>query len=128
MRFSRQEYWSGLPCPPPGALASPASTGGFFTTSTIWEAGIIMVMIFFLRDEFLSAPEFHINRIIQLIFFCIKLLDSTQSFCYSSLLLLLQSIVHSFSLLNSIQLYDYNTVFYFLINGYLGYFQFLALL
>ena len=21
--FSRQEYWSGLPCPPPGALADP---------------------------------------------------------------------------------------------------------
>ena len=35
--FSRQEYWSGLPCPPPGDLldpsiepASPALTGGFF--------------------------------------------------------------------------------------------------
>ena len=39
MGFSRQEYWSGLPCPPPGDLpdpwiepASPALTGGFFTT------------------------------------------------------------------------------------------------
>ena len=40
---SRQEYWSGLPCPPPGDLpnpgiestspASPALAGGFFTTS-----------------------------------------------------------------------------------------------
>ena len=38
---SRQEYWSGLPCPPPGDLsnpgikpasfASPALAGGFFT-------------------------------------------------------------------------------------------------
>ena len=46
--FSRQEYWSGLPCPPPGdrpdpgielqSLLSPALTGGFFTTSTTWEA------------------------------------------------------------------------------------------
>ena len=44
MGFSRQEYWSGLPCPPPGdlpdpgiepaSLMSPASAGGFFTTST----------------------------------------------------------------------------------------------
>ena len=44
MGFSRQEYWSGLPCPPPGDLPTlrikpeslmfPASTGGFFTTST----------------------------------------------------------------------------------------------
>ena len=23
--FSRQEYWSGLPCPPPGDLANPGS-------------------------------------------------------------------------------------------------------
>ena len=40
MRFSRQEYWSGLPCPPPGdlpdpgitfvSLRSPALVGGFF--------------------------------------------------------------------------------------------------
>ena len=39
MRFSRQEYWSGFPCPPPGVLsspgiepASPALAGTFFTT------------------------------------------------------------------------------------------------
>ena len=48
MGFSRQEYWSGLPFPPPGDLPdpgvkptfleSPASTGGFFTTSATWEA------------------------------------------------------------------------------------------
>ena len=48
MGFSRQEYWSGLPCPPPGdlpkpgfkveSLISPALAGGFFTTSTNWEA------------------------------------------------------------------------------------------
>ena len=41
MGFSRQEYWSGLPCPPPGDLpdpvtkpaspAAPALPGGFFT-------------------------------------------------------------------------------------------------
>ena len=42
MRFPRQEYWSGLPFPPPGDLpdpgielespVSPALAGGFFTT------------------------------------------------------------------------------------------------
>ena len=42
--FSRQEYWSGLPCPPPGdlpdpgiepkSLTFPALAGGSFTTST----------------------------------------------------------------------------------------------
>ena len=40
MGFSRQEYWSGVPCPPPGDLlnpgiepaspVSPALAGGFF--------------------------------------------------------------------------------------------------
>ena len=45
MGFSRQECWSELPCPPPGALsnpgtesASPALAGGFFTTSATWDA------------------------------------------------------------------------------------------
>ena len=48
MGFSRQEYWSGLPCPPSGALPDPgietvslkfpALAGGFFTTSANWEA------------------------------------------------------------------------------------------
>ena len=42
MGFSRQEYWSGLLCPPPGDLPNPGIehmlAGGFFTTSTTWEA------------------------------------------------------------------------------------------
>ena len=47
MGFSRQEYWSGLPCPPPRdrhnpgieplSLVSPALAGRFFTTSATWE-------------------------------------------------------------------------------------------
>ena len=50
MGFSRQEYWSGLPCPPPGdlpdpgiepaSLMSPALAGRFFTTIATWEAPI----------------------------------------------------------------------------------------
>jgi len=39
VEFSCQEYWSGLPCPPPGDLADPgielaslASAGGFLPT------------------------------------------------------------------------------------------------
>ena len=45
MGFSRQEYWSGLPCPPPGDLPdpgiepryaiSPALAGGFFTLAPL---------------------------------------------------------------------------------------------
>ena len=48
MGFSRQEYWSGLPCHPPGdlpdpgvkptSLTSPALASEFFTTSATWEA------------------------------------------------------------------------------------------
>ena len=47
MGFPRQEYWSGLPLPPPrdltdpgvepASLVSPALAGGFFTTSATWE-------------------------------------------------------------------------------------------
>ena len=47
MGFSRQKYWSGLPCPPPGDVpdpgikpespTSPALAGRFSITSTTWE-------------------------------------------------------------------------------------------
>ena len=46
MRFSKQEYWGGLPFPSPGDLPdpwiesvfpmSPALAGEFFTTSATW--------------------------------------------------------------------------------------------
>jgi len=48
MGFYREQYWSGLPFPPPGdrpnpgiepeSLTTPALAGGFFTTSTTREA------------------------------------------------------------------------------------------
>ena len=48
MQVPRQEYWSGLPFPPPGdlldprigpmSLVSPALAGGFFTTRATQEA------------------------------------------------------------------------------------------
>ena len=48
MGFSRQGYWSGLPCPPPGhlphpgiepsSLRFPTLAGGLLTSSTTWEA------------------------------------------------------------------------------------------
>ena len=51
--FSRQEYWSGLPCLPlgdlpdpgiePASLMSPALAGRFFITSTTWEAPTVLV-------------------------------------------------------------------------------------
>ena len=54
MGFSRQEYWSGLPFPPPGdlldpgiELASPASSalaGGFFTNEPPGKSFIITII------------------------------------------------------------------------------------
>ena len=48
--FSRQEYWSGLPFPPPedlsnsgnepASLLSPTMVDGFFTTGATWEAPV----------------------------------------------------------------------------------------
>ena len=53
MGFPRQEYWSGLSCPPPGdlpdpkvepaSLMSPALADGFFTTSATWEAQFLVL-------------------------------------------------------------------------------------
>ena len=55
MGLSRQEYWSGLPCPPPEdlpnpgikptCLVSPGLVGKFFTTSTTWEAWIFFGLL-----------------------------------------------------------------------------------
>ena len=53
MGFSRQEYWSGLPCPPPGDLPvpgieprSPRIAGGFFTSWATREAYCYVVWDF----------------------------------------------------------------------------------
>ena len=35
MRFSRQEYWSGLPCPPAGDLPDPGIKPASFTSSAL---------------------------------------------------------------------------------------------
>jgi len=47
MGFFRQEYWSGLPFPPPGNLADPgikptfsALSGGFFTSDPLGKCNI----------------------------------------------------------------------------------------
>ena len=60
MGFSRQEYWSGLPCPPPGdlpdpgikpvSLMSPTLAGGFFITSATWQAMVHQFQFQFSRS------------------------------------------------------------------------------
>ena len=55
MGFSRQDYWSGLPCLSSGDLPDPGTdsrllplAGRFFTTSATWEArGVCRVCIFY---------------------------------------------------------------------------------
>ena len=54
-RFSRQDYWSGLSCPPaedvpnwgirPVSHMSPALAGGFLTTSATWEALSLLMLL-----------------------------------------------------------------------------------
>ena len=65
MGFSRQEYWSGLPCPPPGDLPEPgkepasfmclALAGRIFTTSPTWEAPHRNIHI----DNYLKCNHLH---------------------------------------------------------------------
>ena len=75
MGFSRQEYWSGLPCPPgdlpdpgtePTSLMSPALAGRFFTTSTTWETHLRITNIrwhvwLLLKFSLFSKRAFTIN-------------------------------------------------------------------
>ena len=69
MGFSRQEYWSGSPCPPPGdlsdpeieptSLTSPALAEGFFTTSVSWEALHRLYII----SEFFLVASYNIDTV-----------------------------------------------------------------
>ena len=57
MEFSRHEYWSGLPFPPPGDLPNPgieptslmfpALAGRSFTASSTWEAQIMDNLVYY---------------------------------------------------------------------------------
>ena len=67
MGFSRQEYWSGLPCSSPGdlphpgieptSLLSPALEGRFFTTSTTWEALSSLTWLLHLKQTLHTFPQ-----------------------------------------------------------------------
>ena len=71
MDFCRQEYWSGLPCPPLGDLpdpgiklvsfTSPALAGRFFTPSTTWKAQFVVYFFFnYFTFYALCNPEIYI--------------------------------------------------------------------
>ena len=79
MRFARQEYWSGLPCPPlqvgilslgqghlpdPGiecaSFTPPTLACKFFTTSATWEAHIqISMALPYLNSIFITIMHLH---------------------------------------------------------------------
>ena len=63
MGFSRQKYWGGLSCHPPGDLPDsgiepgylmlPALAGGFFNTSTTWKA----------PEDYVTVAIFHLPKL-----------------------------------------------------------------
>ena len=73
MGILQAEYWSGLPCPPPGdlpnlemeptSLMSPELAGVYFTASATWEALIQDTRIHYKgrdRKEYVTCyPKFH---------------------------------------------------------------------
>ena len=71
MGFLRQEYWNGLPCPPPGDLPDPrmepmslmsaALAGRFFTNSATWEAQCLGGSSFSLVIDDTVAPDCILN-------------------------------------------------------------------
>ena len=59
MQFSRQESWSGLPCPPPGDLPdlgiefmSPVLASGFLTTGAAWKRQGTPLLLLLLLSRF----------------------------------------------------------------------------
>ena len=72
MGFSRQEYWSGSPCPPPrdlpdpgiepASLMLPALAGGFFTMPEPPGKPYIATSIFISRFCLFSAGFFFFNE------------------------------------------------------------------
>ena len=73
--FSRWEYWSGLPCSPPGelpdpgikpmSLTSPVLSGRYFTTSAAWEAHVCISLYIYIWNIFWSIVAFWASLVAQ---------------------------------------------------------------
>jgi len=68
MGFSRQESWSGLPCPPPGDLldpgiepACPSLVGGFFTTVLLGKTGFSAALLCNSASSFQNKLKPHLS-------------------------------------------------------------------
>ena len=72
MGFSRQEYWSGLPCPLPGdprhpgieptSLMSPELAGRFFTSRATWEVNLPLQFSHSVLSDSLQPHGLQYNR------------------------------------------------------------------
>ena len=84
MGFSRQVYWSGLPCCPPGdlpdpgtepaSLLSPALSDSFFTTSTSWDAlspAFTVLYFFHLWNSWIGLRSIHFKTL-ELLLICLS--------------------------------------------------------
>ena len=88
MEFSRQEHWSGLPCPLPGDLPdpgiepasfmSPALAGRFFTSSATWKASFLCIYIYIF---FYNHTEDNKKRQVSSLFFSLKVKMSVTQSC-----------------------------------------------
>ena len=78
MGFSREEYWSGLPCPPPGDLPdlgikprSPVLAGRFFTAEPPGKSQSLLHYCFIFINA-LSLLSLFINYLILFVLFLIS--------------------------------------------------------
>ena len=89
-QFSRQECWSGLPCPTPRDLPDSgiepvslmflALASGFFTTSATWEAlFIVYVSQSQFSSSFHSPSHLDIHKLVLYIFVYISVLQVSSS-------------------------------------------------
>ena len=125
MGFSRQEYWSGLPCPSPRDLPNPgieltsltssALAGRFFSTSATWKAHFtndnvynILQMVMYIKMKIILCQLLHLqlfSLILRVVFsscsvsFAVqKLLSLIRFHLWASLVAHIVKNGHSFSL------------------------------
>ena len=97
MGFYRHEYWSGLPCPPPGDLpdpgikpaspVSPALAGGFFTTELPGKHFCYILTYFIYKIHATLCPPFLYKTREIIIITIISLLSYVWSNSFGSLVI-----------------------------------------
>ena len=62
MGFSRQEYWSGLPCPPAGDLSVPGVEPKSVKSNLLWQAGSLPLVPLLQQKGHLCDKSFQKRR------------------------------------------------------------------